>query len=70
METYCCYFQTLWPPGVLQRFEKNDLDPDELFETKEDEELKEFFDAERLAGRIRNDDLAVLRIEINQRRMS
>ena len=52
----------------LERFEKNDLDPDELFETKEDQELKQFLDDERLAGRLRNDDLAVLRIEITQRR--
>lgn len=54
----------------LQCFEKNDLDPDELVRNKQDEELSQFFDAERLAGRIRNDDLAILRIEIMQRRMS
>ena len=51
----------------LERFEKKDLDPDEILETKEDEELKDFFDRERLAGRMRNDDLAVLRIKIRQR---
>jgi hypothetical protein len=48
----------------LERFEKGDLDPNELLETKDDEELKQFFDDERLAGRMRNDDLAVLRIEL------
>ena len=48
----------------LERLEKGDLDPNELLETKDDEELKQFFDDERLAGRMRNDDLAVLRIEL------
>jgi len=48
----------------LERFEKGDLDPNELLETKDDEDLKQFFDDERLAGRMRNDDLAVLRIEL------
>ena len=51
----------------LERFEKNDLDPNEFFSTKDDQELRDFFDQERLAGRIRNDDLAVLQIEIRQR---
>lgn len=41
-----------------------------LFDAKCDEELTRFFDAERLAGRIRNDDLAIVRIEIKERRMS
>ena len=48
----------------LERFEKNDLDPNELFAKKEDQELVQFFNHERQAGRMRNDDLAVLRIEI------
>ena len=48
----------------LERFEKSDFDPNELFKKKEDDELKEFLDAERLSGRMRNDDLAVLRIEL------
>ena len=39
----------------------------DLFETKCDEELSRFFDEERLAGRIRNDDLAIVRIELNER---
>ena len=49
----------------LQRFENNDFDAD--FLTRTDEELKQFFDDERQAGRIRNDDLAVMRIEIKRR---
>ena len=48
----------------LERFEKHDLHPNELFETKQDDELKQFFDDERLSGRMRNDDLALLRIEL------
>jgi len=41
----------------------------DLFDTKGDEELSRFFDEERLAGRIRNDDLAIIRIEIKERRV-
>jgi hypothetical protein len=48
----------------LERLERCDLDPNELLTTKKDHELKQFFDDERLAGRMRNDDLAVLRIEL------
>ena len=54
----------------LQCFERNELDPDEFMRIKQDDKLSQFFDAERLAGRIRNDDLAILRIEIKQRRTS
>ena len=54
----------------LQRLEKNDLDPDEILRTKCDDELSQFLDAERLAGRIRNDDVAILRIEITERRIN
>jgi Protein phosphatase 2C len=54
----------------LERLEKKDLDPNEFVESTEDEELKQFFDEERLSGRMRNDDIALLRIEIRQRRMS
>jgi protein phosphatase 2C-like protein len=54
---------------TLERFEKQEFTPSDFFGTKEDDELKEFFDEERLAGRMRNDDIAVLRIEI-KRRMS
>ena len=54
---------SLW---CLQRFENGDLDVSEFLSAKSDEELREFFDAERLAGRIRNDDLAIVRIEIKR----
>jgi len=50
----------------LQRFEKGDFDADFLT-GKDDEELCRFFDGERQAGRIRNDDLAIVRIEIKRR---
>ena len=50
----------------LQRFENNDFNPDFLT-GKDDEELRRFFDGERQAGRIRNDDLAIVRIEIKRR---
>jgi hypothetical protein len=50
----------------LQRFENRDLNVDEFLRVKSDEELREFFDAERRAGRIRNDDLAIVRIEIKR----
>ena len=51
----------------LQRLENGDAIASNLFDIKGDEELNSFFDAERLAGRIRNDDLAIVRIEIKQR---
>lgn len=50
----------------LQRFEQSDFDANFLT-AKADDELIRFFDDEREAGRIRNDDLAVLRIEIKRR---
>jgi len=50
----------------LQRFETGDPDVDQFLSAKSDEELREFFDAERMAGRIRNDDLAIVRIEIKR----
>ena len=53
----------------LERFEKDEPAASDFFETMEDHELKRFFDDERLSGRMRNDDVAVLRIEI-KRRMS
>ena len=53
----------------LQSLENEDSKTPELFLAKPENELNEFFDAERLAGRIRNDDIAVLRIEITQRRI-
>ena len=51
----------------LQCLETGDLDVHEFLGTKPDEELQRFLDAERLAGRIRNDDLAIVRIEIKRR---
>jgi hypothetical protein len=51
----------------LERFEKGDFEPSDFLATKEDEELKQFFDDERRAGRMRNDDVAVIRIEIKRR---
>jgi len=53
----------------LERFEKDEFGSGDFFETQDDDELKRFFDDERSAGRIRNDDVAIIRIEI-QRRMS
>jgi hypothetical protein len=50
----------------LQRFENGDFEADFLT-GKDDEELRRFFDSERQAGRIRNDDLAIVRIEIKRR---
>jgi hypothetical protein len=41
----------------------------DFFDTKCDEELYRFFDDERLAGRIRNDDLAIIRIEFKERKV-
>lgn len=52
----------------LERLEKNDLAANDFLQTQEDEQVRQFFDDERLKGRMRNDDLAVLRIEIQQRR--
>jgi hypothetical protein len=54
---------SLW---CLQRFESGDLDVEQFLGAKTDEELREFFDTERMAGRIRNDDLAIVRIEIKR----
>jgi hypothetical protein len=50
----------------LQRFENGDFEP-EFLTTNDDGELRRFFDTERQAGRIRNDDLAIVRIEIKRR---
>ena len=49
----------------LQHFESGDFDANFLT-GKDDEELRRFFDEERQAGRIRNDDLAIVRIEIKR----
>ena len=53
----------------LQCLEKDDLGAEGLFFRSADDEIKEFFDYERTAGRIRNDDIAIVRLEINQRRI-
>jgi hypothetical protein len=57
----------LW---FLERFEENQFNPNEFLNPKQDVELEQFFDGERLAGRLRNDDVAILQIEIKQRRLS
>ena len=51
----------------LQQLENNDLTPVELLRARPAGELNRFFDEERLAGRIRNDDIAIVCIEIRQR---
>lgn len=53
----------------LQSLERKDPRAGDLLNTTQDEELQQFFDQERLAGRIRNDDIAIVRIEIMQRRI-
>jgi hypothetical protein len=50
----------------LQRFENGDFDPNFL-SGNDHIGLPRFFDDERQAGRIRNDDLAIVRIEIKRR---
>ena len=52
----------------LQCFENDTLDG--CFFSRPDNELIDFFDEEREKGRIRNDDLAIVRIEIKERSMS
>ena len=53
----------------LQGFERNNPQPIDLLTANQDGEIQQFFNEERLAGRIRNDDIAVIRIEIIQRRI-
>jgi hypothetical protein len=53
----------------LKCFENDDLAAEDCFFTRPDNELGEFFDQERRAGRIRNDDLAIVRIEFKERSM-
>ena len=50
----------------LERFEQNNF-TDVL---RDNPEAANFFENERLAGRIRNDDIAVIRLEIQQRSIS
>jgi hypothetical protein len=54
----------------LERLEKNDSAANDFLQTQPDEQVTQFFDDERLKGRMRNDDVAVLRVEIQQRRTS
>lgn len=49
----------------LEHFEHNDFF--DVFNNNDDTALAEFFENERRTGRIRNDDIAVLRLEIQQR---
>jgi hypothetical protein len=51
----------------LHCLEHDDLVAEHLFFRNADDYLKEFFNYERTAGRIRNDDIAIIRIEIKQR---
>lgn len=52
----------------LERFEQNDFS-DVLRDNNEPDATK-FFENERRAGRIRNDDIAVIRLELQQRSIS
>lgn len=52
----------------LERFEQNDF-PDR-FSNNDTGALTEFFENERRTGRIRNDDIAVMRLEVQQRSIS
>ena len=52
----------------LERFEQNSFS--DLFQDNDNAALSEFFENERRTGRIRNDDIAVMRLEIQQRSIS
>jgi hypothetical protein len=52
----------------LERFEQNNFS--DVFKALDAEALAEFFENERHAGRIRNDDIAVMRLELQQRSIS
>ena len=52
----------------LERFEQNSFS--DLFQNNDSAALSEFFENERQTGRIRNDDIAVMRLEIQQRSIS
>src|ERR1043165_2830284 len=49
----------------LERFEQNNFS--DVFLNQDSQTVAEFFENERDAGRIRNDDIAVMRLEIQQR---
>ena len=52
----------------LQRFEQNEFA--DIFEDKDNAALAELFENERAGGRIRNDDIAIMRLEIQERSIS
>lgn len=52
----------------LERFEQNDFS--DVLGVNSDPDAAKFFENERDAGRIRNDDIAVIRLEIQQRSIS
>jgi hypothetical protein len=52
----------------LERFEQNEFS--DVFKTHEAEAVAEFFENERDAGRLRNDDIAIMRLELQQRSIS
>ena len=52
----------------LERFEQHDFA--DVFQTHGSEALAQFFENERDAGRIRNDDIAIVRLELQQRSIS
>jgi len=52
----------------LERFEQQNFS--DVFKTHDTEALAQFFENERDAGRIRNDDIAVMRLEVQQRSIS
>ena len=52
----------------LERFEQNDFS--DILRDNSEPDAAKFFENERHAGRIRNDDIAVIRLEIQQRSIS
>lgn len=52
----------------LEQFEQDSFT--DVFKTRDSKALAEFFENERDAGRIRNDDIAVMRLELQQRSSS
>jgi hypothetical protein len=49
----------------LEQFEQNNFS--DVFKTQDSTAVAEFFENERRAGRIRNDDIAVMRLEVQHR---
>ena len=52
----------------LERFEQNDFS--DILRDNSERDAAKFFENERHAGRIRNDDIAVIRVELQQRSIS